>query len=129
MDYTFGQATQLAVLGLAIVFGVLAILWFTLVIMGVVSKNVAKKKTEDKQKTTKNNAAPAPAAAAPAKASADTDDEDEIAAVIAAISAMMGTPAVKLSVTSGEWKPNFSNKNYGGINNAKFYSKNKWKDI
>ncbi|MPM74052.1 hypothetical protein SDC9_121037 [bioreactor metagenome] len=130
--YSWAQALQLTVMGLSIVFAVLAIIWFTLVIFGVVAKRNANKAAMAQKKTSiAQSPAKAVASAQPAVAtsvSESTDSEDEIAAVIAAITAMIGNPSVKVSSVS-EWKPNFSNKLYGGINNAKFYSKNKWKSI
>ena len=88
--------TVTAVLGMCIVFAVLAIIYFALIIMrkALNKKPKAKKAAEP---TPAPVPAPAPAEEAPA---AETDDCAIVAAIMAAISAHTGKPITSFRVVS-----------------------------
>ena len=79
-----GYALQRTLIGLIIVFGVLAVIWLVLSLFKVVFYKDPNKKTAEKKAEPKPAAAPAPA---PVKVQTQ-DDGAVIAAIVAAISAM-----------------------------------------
>ncbi len=81
-----GYALQRTLIGLIIVFGVLAVIWLVLSLFKVVFYKDPNKKTTEKKAEPKPAAAPAPAPT-PVKVEAQ-DDGAVIAAIVAAISAM-----------------------------------------
>lgn len=81
-----GYALQRTLIGLIIVFGVLAVIWLVLSLFKVVFYKDPNKKTAEKKAEPKPAAAPAPA---PAPVKVQTQDDGAvIAAIVAAISAM-----------------------------------------
>ncbi len=82
-----GYALQRTLIGLIIVFGVLAVIWLVLSLFKVIFYKDPNKKTEEKKPELKAAPAPAPTPA-PVPVQAAQDDGAVIAAIIAAISAM-----------------------------------------
>lgn len=80
-----GYALQRTLIGLIIVFGVLAVIWLVLSLFKVIFYKDPAKKTEEKKPEPKVTAAPAPAPVTPQPVK---DDGAVIAAIVAAISAM-----------------------------------------
>ena len=80
-----GYALQRTLIGLIIVFGVLAIIWLVLSLFKVIFYKDPNKKTTEKKPEPKVEVAPIPA---PVAVQATQDDGAVIAAIVAAISAM-----------------------------------------
>lgn len=90
--------TVTAVLGMCIVFAVLAIIYFALIIMRkVLNKKPKAKKAAEPTPASAPAPAPAPVEEAPA---AETDDCAIVAAIMAAISAHTGKPITSFRVVS-----------------------------
>ena len=84
-----GYALQRTLIGLIIVFGVLAVIWLVLSLFKVIFYKDPNKKTAEKKPEPKPIAAPAPTPApAPVAVQPVQDDGAVIAAIVAAISAM-----------------------------------------
>ena len=80
-----GYALQRTLIGLIIVFGVLAVIWLVLSLFKVIFYQDPNKKTEEKKSEPKPAPTPAPA---PVAVQPVQDDGAVIAAIVAAISAM-----------------------------------------
>ena len=80
-----GYALQRTLIGLIIVFGVLAVIWLVLSLFKVIFYKDPNKKTEEKKSEPKPAPTPAPA---PVAVQPVQDDGAVIAAIVAAISAM-----------------------------------------
>ena len=86
-----------AILGMIIVFAILAVIFAALVIM----RKVLTKKPASPAKAEENTPAPAPAPVAEEEsAAAETDDGAIVAAIMAAISAHTGKPVTAFRVVS-----------------------------
>lgn len=126
-NFTTGDMMSIIFLGFGIVFAVLSVIYLVMVGMKIVFYDIPNKKAnKDAGNAQKPVVAPA---LAPVAVQAGDDDE-EIAAVIAAIAASMGTESnrIRLTALTEIWQPTFQN-DLGGTENEKLYSKDKWKNI
>ena len=83
---------QMLLIGMLIVFSVLALLWFALEISGSIFRKLAGAKKPVIEKKTEAVVAPAPAAS--------SDETELIAVLTAAIAAMESAPACRIRVVS-----------------------------
>lgn len=124
-NFSTGDMMSIIFLGFGIVFAVLSVIYLVMVGMKVIFYDIPNKRAnQNAGKTPQTVNTPAPVAVQAG------DDEEEIAAVIAAIAASMGTTSsrIRLTALTEIWQPTFQN-NLGGSTNEKLYSKDKWKNI